>query len=78
MHPLSPNLTELSDADLHKKHGELVSKLTQAYRIGPYGIIGQLQMLLNDYNMEIQRRNQKYLDELARKSKGMSGIIDIK
>ena len=80
MHPLSPDLTDLSDADLHKKHGELVQRLTQAHRIGPYGIIGQLQLVLSDYASEITRRNNKAMDDLMNKSKGkgMSGIIDIK
>lgn len=80
MHPLGPDLTNLSDADLHKKHGELVSRLTQAYRIGPYGIIPQLQMLLDDYNHEIRRRNDKAMEEMMKKSqgRGLGGIIDIK
>lgn len=78
MHPLAPDLSTLSDNDLHKKHGELVQRLSQAYRIGPSGIIGQLQMLLENYNSEIQRRNQKLMDELMKKGKNMSGIIDIK
>lgn len=78
MHPLSPDLTALSDNDLHKKHGELVNKLNQAYRIGPFGIIGQLQMILQDYQAEIQRRNAKMMDDMARKGKDLGGIIDIK
>lgn len=78
MHPLSPDLTGLTDAELHKKHGELVQKLNQAYRIGPFGIINQLQMIMNDYTNEIQRRNAKILDDMAKKGKDMSGIIDIK
>lgn len=80
MHPLSPDLSALTDADLHKKHGELVQRLSQAYRSGPYGVIGQLQMLLDDYNTEIRRRNDKAMEEMMKKSqgKGMSGIIDIK
>ena len=79
MHPLSQDLTQLSDSDLHKKHGELVMRITQAYRIGPYGIIHQLQMLLDDYNVEIKRRNDKAMEELMKKSqeKGRGGIIDI-
>lgn len=79
MHPLSPDLTQLSDADLHKKHGELVSRLTQAYRIGPYSIVPQLQLLLDDYNAEIRRRNDKAMEEMMKKSqgRGMGGIIDI-
>jgi len=78
MHPLAPDLSTLSDNDLHKKHGELVQRLAQAYRIGPFSIIGQLQMLLENYNAEIQRRNQKIMDEMMKKGKNMSGIIDIK
>ena len=77
MHPLSPDLSQLSDADLHKKQGELVQRLGQAYRIGPFSIIGQLQMVLEDYNSEIQRRNQKIMDDMMKKGKGMDGIIDI-
>ena len=78
MHPLAPDLSALSDAELHKKHGELVARLSQAYSIGPYGIIGQLQMLLENYTAEIQRRNAKVMEEMLKKGKGMSGIIDIK
>lgn len=78
MHPLSPDLTALTDADLHKKHGEIMTKLNQAYRIGPYGIIGQLQMVLEDYQSEIQRRNAKALEEMTKRGKNMGGIIDIK
>lgn len=77
MHPLSPDLSQLTDAELHKKHGELVQRLGQAYRIGPFNIIGQLQMILDDYNSEIQRRNQKIMDDMMKKGKGMDGIIDI-
>lgn len=77
MHPLSPDLSALTDAELHKKHGELVQRLTQAYRIGPYGIINQLQMILEDYQSEIQRRNAKVLEDMAKKGKNMGGIIDI-
>lgn len=77
MHPLGPNLTELTDAELHKKHGELIARLNQAYRIGPHSVIGQLQMLLDDYNVEIQRRNQKVLAELNKKGKDLDGLINI-
>lgn len=78
MHPLSPDLSGLTDAELHKKHGELVAKLSQAYRIGPYGIINQLQMILEDYTLEIQRRNAKIMEDMAKKGKDMGGVIDIK
>lgn len=78
MHPLSPDLSALTDAELHKKHGELVQRLNQAYRIGPFSIINQLQMVLEDYTSEIQRRNAKVLQDLNKKGKGLDGIIDIK
>ena len=77
MHPLTNDLSQLSDTELHKKHHDLVSRLTQAYRIGPSGIISQLQMILEDYKMEIQRRNQKIMDDMAKKGKDLSDIIDI-
>jgi hypothetical protein len=77
MHPLAPDLSALTDQELHKKQGELVTRLTQSYRIGPYSIISQLQMLLDDYNREIQVRNAKLMDDLAKKSKKSGGIIDI-
>ena len=32
MHPLSPNLTTLSDAELQKKYSELQKRLGQAWR----------------------------------------------
>ena len=86
MHPLSPNLNNLSDDDLHKKLAELNKRFTQAYRIGPFQIIPQLQMLIEDYNSEVARRNAQKMQELQEKldkaskkedGKGMKGIIDI-
>jgi len=77
MHPLGPDLTGLSDDELHKKYGELQKRFTQAYRTGPQSIIPQLQMLMQDYQMEIGLRNQKQMAELDKNSKGPKGIIDI-
>ena len=77
MHPLGSNLTELSDADLQKKYGELQKRYMQAYRFGPQSIIPQIQMLMQDYQYEIQIRNQRNMDELMKNTKGPKGIIDI-
>jgi hypothetical protein len=77
MHPLGPDLTGLSNDELHKKFGELQKRFNQAYRFGPQGIIPQLQMLMQDYQAEISLRNQKQLEELNKNSKGPKGIIDI-
>ena len=77
MHPLGPDLTGLSDDELHNKYSELQKRFGQAYRFGPQGIIPQLQMLMQDYQMEISLRNQKQLEELNKNGKGPKGIIDI-
>ena len=77
MHPLGPDLTGLTDEELHKKFGELQKRFNQAYRFGPQGIIPQLQMLMQDYQAEISLRNQKQMEELNKNSKGPKGIIDI-
>jgi hypothetical protein len=77
MHPLGPDLTGLSDDELHNKYSELQKRFGQAYRFGPQSIIPQLQMLMQDYQMEIKLRNQKHMEELNKNSKGPKGIIDI-
>ncbi len=78
MHPLAPKLSELSMEELTKKYNELTGKLNQAYRFGPYGIIPQMQMLLEDYQQELQERNKKQLEEMEKASKNFKNIIDIK
>jgi two-component system OmpR family sensor kinase len=48
MHPLVSDLSGLSNEDLHKKYNELMSKMNQAYKFGPAGIIlGQIGGDLN-------------------------------
>ena len=61
-HPLAPDLTKLSDEELHTKHAELVNRMTFAYRMGQTSMIGQMQLLLDDYASEVAKRNQKLLD----------------
>lgn len=78
MHPLAPNLSGLSDDDLHKKRAELQNRMMFAYRMGHGDIIGQIQLLLGDYDIEIQQRNQKMLDELQKNNKNFKDKIDIK
>jgi hypothetical protein len=67
MHPLAPDLGKLSEEELHTKRGELQGRLNYAYRIGSTDMVNQLQLLLQDYAMEVERRNQKMLDD-AQKS----------
>ena len=78
MHPFTPNLSEISDADLQKKQAELTTKMNAAYRMGNPALIGQLQMLLDDYNQEITDRSRKQLEELLGKNNKFSNLIDIK
>ena len=67
MHPLAPNLETLSDEELHTKRSELQNRMGMAYRMGSAEMVGQLQLLLQDYAMEVERRNQKMMDD-AQKS----------
>lgn len=77
MHPLAPDLTGLKEEELHKKHGELTARINQVYRLGNMELLTQLQMLEEDYRIEIQRRNQKLMDDMMAKNEKYKGIIDI-
>jgi len=81
MNPLAPDLSKLTDDEVHKKFGELQKRFNQAYMSGPAGIIPQIQMMMEHYQFEIQRRNQKHMEEIMKKSeekgKGFKNIIDI-
>jgi hypothetical protein len=77
MHPLVPDLTKLSDDELYAKRGELQNRLSWGYRMGNSDMIQQLQLLIQDYEMEIQVRNQKLMDQLQKNSKNFGNIIDI-
>jgi hypothetical protein len=76
MHPLSPDLSNLSDAELHKKHGELIKRLYQAQRYGS-DVAFQLNMLMGDYQAEIQRRNAAVMEEARKNNPNFDGTIDI-
>ena len=78
MHPLVSDLSGLSNEDLHKKYNELMSKMNQAYRSGPTSIIPQMQMILENYRYEMDKRNRKTLEEMVAMSDKFKGIIDIK
>jgi hypothetical protein len=67
MHPLTNNLDSLSDDDLHSKRSELQNRLGMAYRMGNGDLVHQLQLVSGDYDMEVERRNQKMLEQ-AQKS----------
>lgn len=79
MHPLAPNLSSLSDDDVHKKLSDLQKRYQQAYRFGPQQLVPQIQMMLEHYQDEIKRRNTQQMNNLQQKAeeKGLKNIIDI-
>ena len=77
MHPLAPDLTGLTDDALHSKRAELSNRMMFAYRMGHSDMIGQIQLLIGDYEMEIQRRNQKMLDDMNKNGKNFADKINI-
>ena len=74
MHPLTNDLSKLTDEELHSKRSELNTRLSFAYRMGYGDMVNQLQLVLGDYAMEVERRNQQMMDQ-AQKS-GRLGADD--
>ena len=66
MHPLSPDLSSMPDDEFHTKRAEIQTRMNYAYRIGNGDMVGQLQLLAQDYAMEMERRNRKMLDQQQR------------
>lgn len=76
-HPLTPDLSKLTMDEVTQKYGELLKRITYAYRIGQADMVQQLQLLLSDYQAELDLRNQKQLEEMQKTSKNFKNIIDI-
>jgi len=77
MHPLTPDLSKLSMEELNKKYGDLMTRMTQAHRWGNPDMVNQLQMIMEDYRMELDNRNRKTIEEMEKNSKNFKNIIDI-
>jgi len=77
MHPLTPDLSKLSMEELSAKHSELLKKITMAYRWGNADLVQQLQMIMEDYQTELNDRNRRQLEEMQKNSKQFKNIIDI-
>jgi hypothetical protein len=67
MHPLTSDLSKLSDDELYTKRSELQNRLGFAYRMGHGDLVHQLNLLIGDYMLEIESRNKKMLED-AQKS----------
>ena len=79
MHPLAPDLSGLSDDELQKKYNELNNRINAAYRMGNNDLVMQVQLLMQDYQMEIGARQRKMMEDLQKRSgKDFDDIIDIK
>lgn len=78
MHPLSPDLSSMSDDELHKKLSDLQTRAVTAYQTGNGDLVQQVNLLINDYQMEIEARNQRMMDKLQQKNKNFGNIINIK
>lgn len=76
-HPLTPDLTKLSMDELTNKMSELQKRLTWAYRVGQADLVGQIQLVMEDYHNELQERNRRQLEEMEKHSKQFKNIIDI-
>ena len=76
-HPLTPDLSKLSLDDLSTKYNDLLKRYNTAHRWGNPGMVGQLQLLIQDYQEELTRRQQQAWDEMEKKSKNFKNIIDI-
>lgn len=77
MHPLIDNLENLTMDELQNKYNDLTKKMTMAGRYGSGSMMGQMLMVLESYKAELDRRQQKMLENAAGKSKNFKNIIDI-
>lgn len=64
-HPFVNNLSDKSLEDLQKTISDLMGKLTFAYRMGNGPLIQQLQMVIESYKAEYNKK----MDEIVKKQK---------
>lgn len=78
MHPLTPDLSTLSDEELAKKVQDLSRRLNQAWSSGNGQLLQQVQMMLEDYQEELNKRQRKMMEDLSKKAgRDFDDIIDI-
>ncbi len=78
-HPLTPNLTKLTDSELTKKINELNQRLVWAHTNLSHGsAVGQILMMLDDYKAEQQRRNIEKNEKIYKdQGKDWDSLIDV-
>ena len=77
MHPLTQDLTKLTDEELNQKYNELQKKMTLSYRMGSSDLIAQISMVMEDFQREMQARNQKLMDQSNEQAAKYANKIDI-
>ena len=78
-HPLTPNLTKLTDSELTKKINELNQRLVWAHTNLSHGsAVGQILMMLDDYKAEQQRRTTEKNEKIYKdQGKDWDSLIDV-
>jgi len=77
MHPLQIDLTKLSDSVLEEKIRELTKKYTTVLQVSPSAST-QLLLLLEDYKIEQQSREQKKVEAINKElGKDLDDLINI-
>lgn len=69
-HPFAPDLSEKSLEELQTEMSSLMNKLTYAYRTGNSPLIHQIQMMIDSYRTQYDKK----MDEIFSKQKISSQI----
>jgi hypothetical protein len=78
MHPLGPDVAQMTDTELQNKILELGKKLNLAMRMGNDSLVNQIQMLYYGFLEEQQLRERKKMEELMKSNgRDFDDIIDV-
>ena len=72
--PLVENLTKLSDEKLLEKVNEINQKIGQAVSAGMFTSVSQMNIILNEYQTEM---NTRYLKKLEEHKETYDDLIDV-
>lgn len=80
-HPLSEDITSLSDDELQEKINLLTKRYTTASRFPDQSLLGQVQSMLTMYVEEQRSRYRKQMDKQRQKDKNnnqdLDGLINV-
>ena len=72
--PLITDLADLSDEDLTEKVNDINNKIRQAARAGMFTSVSQMNIILNEYQSEM---NGRYLKKLEEHQEKFDDLIDV-